>query len=629
MRNFLYLLLFVLLPAAAFSQQINVDAIKADTTFIYGEGLGMSIEEADEYALQDLLKKISLKISSYTNTSAVESSVGSTHQSSSKFESMIETYSHASLNNTHKYTVSVEPDAHVIRWMKRSEISKMFEDRIFKITDMVNSAGEKLKARKVDLALQNYYWAYLLTQTLQRPDALKYTEPGDTVSHPMIPYIHNRINDIFCSLSAKVMERDNEDNTLQLYITYNGEPVNSVDYTYYDGQNMSSIYSARDGVGVLEMAPGDKSKEIHLHFEYMYYRERHIDAEIESIFKIRSMERQKFPKNHIVIPSGIKKVHTVERENLITNESIKTSIAASKMLESNPDALRNAPAKIKAVGNDARYKKIIGELLSSIEKKEYNNADSLFTPDGAEIFKQLLKYGNARIVGKPDYKFYKNGDEVIGRGGQMAFSFKNGLRKSFVEDVVFTFNKEHRISNISFGLGQDATKDILHKGSWNEKARIAMMEFLENYKTAYALKRLDYIETIFDDDAVIITGKRVYIAPKSSPNQEVTLTTKGVETIKYNRMTKDQFLRHLKMCFDGKEFINIRFAENRVRKMATGGELYAIEIEQDYYSSNYGDKGYLFLMVDINNPKQPIIKVRTWQPEKDPKFGLYGPGDFQ
>ena len=27
-------------------------------------------------------------------------------------------------------------------------------------------------------------------------------------------------------------------------------------------------------------------------------------------------------------------------------------------------------------------------------------------------------------------------------------------------------------------------------------------------------------------------------------------------------------------------------------------------------------------MVDLNNPKEPIIHVRTWQPEKDPDFGL-------
>jgi hypothetical protein len=62
--------------------------------------------------------------------------------------------------------------------------------------------------------------------------------------------------------------------------------------------------------------------------------------------------------------------------------------------------------------------------------------------------------------------------------------------------------------------------------------------------------------------------------------------------------------------------------------MGKGGEMYAIQIAQDYYSTHYGDKGYLFLMVDINDLEHPLIKVRTWQPEKDPKFGLYGPGDF-
>ena len=40
------------------------------------------------------------------------------------------------------------------------------------------------------------------------------------------------------------------------------------------------------------------------------------------------------------------------------------------------------------------------------------------------------------------------------------------------------------------------------------------------------------------------------------------------------------------------------------------------------------DKGYLMLLVDINEPKKPLIKLRTWQPEKDPNFGLYEPGDF-
>jgi hypothetical protein len=155
------------------------------------------------------------------------------------------------------------------------------------------------------------------------------------------------------------------------------------------------------------------------------------------------------------------------------------------------------------------------------------------------------------------------------------------------------------------------------------------MNFLENYKTAYALKRLDYIRSIFDDDAVIITGSVVSKASKNvNIENQSTISQEGNLIIKKNRQTKDEYLKNLKRCFERNEFVNIRFASNDVMKMGQGGESYAIQIEQDYYSSTYGDKGYLMLMVDINEPTKPLIKLRTWQPEKDPEFGLYGPGDF-
>ena len=154
------------------------------------------------------------------------------------------------------------------------------------------------------------------------------------------------------------------------------------------------------------------------------------------------------------------------------------------------------------------------------------------------------------------------------------------------------------------------------------------MNFLENYKTAYGLKRLDYIRSIFDDDAVIIVGNIVRQAKMTINPETGVATTSNNTIIKKNRYTKDQYLDNLKKCFGSQEYINIRFANNDVIKLAKGGELYAIQIAQDYYSTTYGDKGYLFLIVDINDPEKPIIKVRTWQPDKDPNFGLYGPGDF-
>jgi hypothetical protein len=33
-------------------------------------------------------------------------------------------------------------------------------------------------------------------------------------------------------------------------------------------------------------------------------------------------------------------------------------------------------------------------------------------------------------------------------------------------------------------------------------------------------------------------------------------------------------------------------------------------------------------MIDMSDENSPFIKVRTWQPQPDPKFGYYNAGDF-
>ena len=53
------------------------------------------------------------------------------------------------------------------------------------------------------------------------------------------------------------------------------------------------------------------------------------------------------------------------------------------------------------------------------------------------------------------------------------------------------------------------------------------------------------------------------------------------------------------------------------------------KLENDPSVEDPIDKYELYEIIrTINDPEHPLIKVRTWQPEKDPKFGLYGPGDF-
>lgn len=260
-------------------------------------------------------------------------------------------------------------------------------------------------------------------------------------------------------------------------------------------------------------------------------------------------------------------------------------------------------------------------MLEGIRTKSYEAVRENFTDEGYEVFTKLINYGNAKLIGEPELKFISFEDIVICRSVPMSFNFKANNRQ-FIEDVVFQFNKEGKVESLTFGLSKVALDDIVSKDVWSERDRLILVNFLENYKTAYALKRIDYIEQIFSDDALIITGKIVKVKPNEVNRY------KSNKIIQYNRQTKQEYVKNLRYSFGSKEYINLKFEESQIRKAGKGGDIYGVQIKQNYFSSNYGDVGYLFLMVDLNNPDEPIIHVRTWQPEVGANDSVYGLSDF-
>lgn len=606
--RFSFLACFILINILpAFSQ--SWESIKADHSYIYGEGHGITVAEADKDALNDLISKISLHVSGLTSTNDSWQSNGGNSEASSEFTNVFNTYSQATLNNTEKVIIKNEPDAVVGRWIRRSDVERIFESRKFKIKEYVSSAEKAELSGKVDVALKDYYWALELLKSLQNPNELYY-EKEDGKNVLLQTWIPEQMNDIFKNITADVTKRDGDE--VELLIKYKKKPVNSIDYSYFDGRDWSNIYSAKDGVGVLELAPGNQSPNYQMRIEYEYRGEAHVDREVESVLKVVTGTAMR--NAYLSVKSKVEDFKKVALNKVGEQENFSQ---VSKEIVQKP----------KEVLVPADYRNMIDNVIKSVVSKSYSGVENYFTDYGWDIYQRLIRYGKAKIVGYPQLKFYKYKDLTTARGVQMSFSFATGLRKSFVEDIVFTINEDNKIDNISFGLGKTAEDNILNKGVWNEETRLAIVNFLENYQTAYALKRLDYIETIFDDDAVIITGS-VVKAPVKRLSGDVNGLQFSNDIIKYNRHTKDSYIKQLKQGFQSKEFINIRFADNEIRKLGLGGESFAIQISQEYYSSNYGDKGYLFLMVDLNDAEHPIIKVRTWQPEKDPNFGVYGPGDF-
>ena len=605
-RTFIGLLL--LMPAVALSQ--SIDEIRESRDYISGEGFGRTLREADNDALKSLISKISVSVQS--DFSSVEEEVVSSEgiDANSAVRSVISTYSQATLQNTERIIVRQEPDAEVFRFVKRADVFRIFESRKAKVLDMLASAGRAEEKGKIDDALRYYYWGYCLLQSLPNSNAVT-NEAGNVLVH----WIPDQINGILDGV--QFVRSNQKGNYIELSVLYHGSPVSSLDYSYFDGMNWSNLYSARDGRGVLEMRPGASTENIQVKCEYEYYGEAHIDKEIAQVVEVmrggvfRNATRRvegELPElaSDAVLPEPLTASATESAAEPATVQ--EGAVLADLEPERSPLACLD--------GKESEpYRKKIDAVISAIRTSDYGSVADLFTADGWDMFNKLVSYGKGRIVGNPEPSYIAIGDEVVCRSVPINFSFKNNVRQ-FVENITFTFNADKKIDCLAFGLDERAADDILHHAAWGEYARKILTEFLENYKTAYSLKRLDYLRQVFDDNAVIITGK-VLTRPETDDAGRQYLNNRYVVL---NRQSKEQYLRNLERCFESNEFINIRFAENDIVKAGKGDETYAIQIRQDYYSSNYGDTGYLFLMVDLNEPKAPVIKVRVWQPERDPNF---------
>lgn len=622
MHKTIWMILMLLLSLTSLAQtaEERAEQMKANAEYICGEGWGDTYNSADQAALADLISKISLNISNSFEIKEEEFNTNSSFDSKTAITSVMNSYAQATLTNTFNLVISNTPQTHVLRYIRKSEVNKIFDERKEKVFDYVRSAMRAEEKAKIDDALRNYYWAFAMVRSLQYPNSVKMTIDG--VQRLLVTWIPQQIEEIMSNLSTKIASKDG--NEINLFIKYKGEPVTSLDYTYFDGQTWSNLYSAKDGMGIVELRPGVEINSLQLKYEYEYADQCQIDKELESVMQL--FKGTSFKNASVYINNLDKKSAVSSEAKKEFEKSVKTESAAN--LET-----------LSKVENEKELAGIMTRVINAIKAKDYDSVSDCFSEDGLEMYKKLLNYGQARLLGDPQFSFYTMGKRVVCRSIPMAFSFKNNRRK-FVEDVTFTFDENKKIECVAFGLGSQAKTDIFNKGvgAWSDYAKMVIATFLENYKTAFALKRLDYLESVFDDNATIITGHIIKKAPKVAMEGESFINSNN-KLIKYTRQTKSEYMRKLKMCFQSNQFINIRFADNDVVKMGAGGETYGIQIKQDYYSTNYGDHGYLFLMVDFNDPDNPSIKVRTWQPDRNPNinsnlprsnrdWGIIGPGNF-
>lgn len=608
-----FISIFLLVSLAFVSNAQSYSEIKSSPEYLWGEGEGETLRLADDQALVDLISQIAVHVSGEKSTTMSNEHNGQNVKSYIKFEQVMKTYSSATLTNTQRLVLSDEPNAKVFRYIKKNELDKIFEARKDKIKEMINVASTALEIKQIDDAIRYYYWANMLLNSLRPGEDVKVNFLGKEMSASLL--IKNQLDEIFSNLKANFKGKQSDSNVYEVEFSYKGTPVASIDYTYWVGNDWSHVNTARDGKGLVELKPGITVDQLILKYECMYFNESQCDKEVNQV--LETVKQIPYPQAKISIP--------VTDKVLSDEVNIEGNLASSQSAENATSS--NGVEEVSNKLSQEALMPLVGtmdKIVQAIKLRSYASVQSYFTADGYDIFTKLINYGKARIIGNDmALEFTELAGYVYCRSIPMRFAFSGN--RSFVENVVFVFDESGKIDNISFGLSEVAQDDIFtnHNVDWSSEAKGVLQSFLENYKTAYALERLDYLESIFSEDALIISGKVV--------QQLVGNVETGYRNNRYVKLTKynkSEYINRLKDIFRYNEFINIKFANNDVKKMGKGGEVYAVQIKQDYFSANYGDTGYLFLLVDVNDPDKPIIHVRAWQEQPDPSWGIIGPEHF-
>lgn len=600
------LTLTILAIFTMYSHAQSIDEIKKNSNYIWGEGNGTTMSDAEGEALRQMSVQISVSV--YNSSYDEESNDNSVQKA------VLQSVSSAKFTNVQMRVLEEEPNAKVFCFMSRSEVKKMFEKRANHIANMVD-AGKTAESRMmIDEALRNYYWALVLAKTTPEPVEIEFNDKkGEATS--LLPI---KIKSVLAMINASVDEIQDGKNLI-LGFTYNGKPVSSLNFKYNDGQSIVGPIVARDGIGEASMASIPADGKLHLTYELRFRNEVDpTDSDIAGAF------------NAGILPN-INSSVAIAIKNNSKKKAAAPVLASAEILAAQPTNDKRSIAMQNADNTDDLQQAVLA-VEAAISSNNPKSAFNYFTPEGYTLFANLMaKNGKVTLVGKAQsHNFIIADGYIIGRATNIKRQFRNG--KAFMEKLVYRFNPESRkIESVAFALTQRAENDIMNAAaSWPEVSRWAILNFMEDYQTAFALKRTDYINSIFSDDALIITGtilKKLNNAERAFDRSK-SLDLGGPKDIAYSQLSKTEYIDRLRKIFSTREYVHLLFEDNVTRMIdlpaingINKGAAFGIEIKQRYESTGYSDDGYLTMVFDTRG-KLPIIHVRLWQPDKNNMMSL-------
>jgi len=601
MKKLLFLTITISLSVFCFAQNFKenrkqADMIKADPNYYFGEsGECKNSRKADEEALKELLDNIAMDKSLHPIYFQNSDDEDEQH------ERIMGTFSEVLKKQSDDLVLNdANGSAKAFRYIKKSDFAEICKVRESKVMDYIAEAVNAEDIYRIGDALRYYYWALMLCHSHPDGNALKYQdERGPEVN--CYRWLLRRTENVLNDVVFIPMKQEKSDNNEFLFkVAYLGNNIDGLNFSYNNG-NGTSQGTVDNGMSHIKLVHSDMHNvNIVIDLENTE-AVKFYDPEVYSI--INALDEQiDFPgsKKSIAIDK-VKKINKVEEMKTYADKEIAKSMEKSEEFM----------AAVESSEPQSDYLKTMEKIEKAVAKKDINSLEKYFTPDGLQMLRDLFSYGDGKIIGKPTYKLLEFGDEVLCRSIPMQFDFKGNV--NFIRDVVFRFDKNtKKVKSIAFRLTDITESQIFAKEKWSDDARLTLINFIEDYQTAYALKRKEYLNQIYSESALIIVGS---VLKETKKTDDIRLDEKV--RIKYDTLSKNQYMKRLDRVFANNEFVNIRFTNTSFNTVNNINNVIGVQLKQEYFSSNYGDVGYLFLMVDLRHEK-PIIHVRTWQPNETP-----------
>lgn len=194
------------------------------------------------------------------------------------------------------------------------------------------------------------------------------------------------------------------------------------------------------------------------------------------------------------------------------------------------------------------------------------------------------------------------------------------------QEAVISFDRQGNVESFYLSISMNLYMNVIKANMelTDLRRRQLILDYVEQFRTAYNQKDINFLNQVFSDDALIITGKVI---------QQKHVEGFSTPKIQYNKQSKEQYIKNLRGVFARNSYIKVTFDEIEVMRHPVNPNFYGVTLLQGWTSGRYHDDGYLFLLWDFTDENAPQIHVRTWQPDKIggkplPKDEVFSLSDF-